>query len=202
MARLNVSMIVSHSRRGFTLTEIAIVLGIVGLILGAIWTAAAHVYQQKKVNQEVQDIQDIVQSVRSLYATRGVIGAVECMNTLLVNSGSLPSNIVTPGPAGVCGAAVHNSWGESVDVGSQTGWGGLPVSPNDFEILVGFPQQTMSSAECVAVLSSIAGSSAASNGLTEVSLGPANTLLPIAAITDPSALNPCANYVTLQFSLK
>ena len=37
-------------RRGFTLTEIAIVLGIVGLILGAIWVAAAAVYNNLRVS--------------------------------------------------------------------------------------------------------------------------------------------------------
>ena len=35
-----------QKKRGFTLTEIAIVLGIIGLILGAIWVAAAAVLQQ------------------------------------------------------------------------------------------------------------------------------------------------------------
>jgi len=34
-------------RRAFTLTKVAILLGIMGLILGGIWTAAAQVYKEK-----------------------------------------------------------------------------------------------------------------------------------------------------------
>jgi prepilin-type N-terminal cleavage/methylation domain-containing protein len=212
-------MKVSSSRRGFTLTEIAVVLGIVGLILGAIWTAAAHVYQQKKVNQEVEEIQDIVQAVRSLYATRGVIGAgtpgvigaAGCMNTLLVSSNSFPSDMVTPGaPADLqCGQpTVHNPFGETVDVGYQTGWSGLQPSPTAFEILVASPAGNMSSAECVAVLSAIVGSSLSSYGLTGVGGGGFATTQTIAGIADPSYFQNCGvvgvapGYFTLQYSLK
>lgn len=58
----------TNFRRGFALTEIAIVLGIIGLILGAIWVAAADVYRTKLIDDEVTDLTIIVQNIRSLYA--------------------------------------------------------------------------------------------------------------------------------------
>jgi prepilin-type N-terminal cleavage/methylation domain-containing protein len=53
-------------RSGFTLTELAIVLGIIGLILGAIWTAAAAVYQNMRVTNAVRDIQTITYNTQNL----------------------------------------------------------------------------------------------------------------------------------------
>jgi prepilin-type N-terminal cleavage/methylation domain-containing protein len=64
-------------KRGFTLTEIAIVLGIIGLILGAIWGAASAVYEKSKIAQAEQGITATASAVRAMYATSlntGVVG--------------------------------------------------------------------------------------------------------------------------------
>src|SRR5882762_1552401 len=62
-----------QEKRGFTLTEIAIVLGIVGLILGAIWVAAAAVYSNLRTSKATTELLNIVQNVRALYATAGAV---------------------------------------------------------------------------------------------------------------------------------
>jgi Tfp pilus assembly protein PilE len=62
-------------RRGFTLTEAAIVLGIVGLILGAIWVAAAAVYNNMRVQKANTALLTAAQTVRSLHATQNAIAA-------------------------------------------------------------------------------------------------------------------------------
>jgi prepilin-type N-terminal cleavage/methylation domain-containing protein len=59
-------------KRGFTLTEIAIVLGVIGIILSAIWAAASSVYQNLRTQQAVQEVQIIVAGYRSLYSVGGV----------------------------------------------------------------------------------------------------------------------------------
>src|SRR5690349_11023145 len=62
-----------EAKRGFTLTEIAIVLGIVGLILGAIWVAAAAVYNNLRTSKGTTELLTVVQNVRALYATSGLV---------------------------------------------------------------------------------------------------------------------------------
>src|SRR5271170_6840773 len=66
--------------RGFTLTEIAIVLGIIGLILGAIWVAAAAVYTNMRTSKTTTELLDIVQNMRAMYATSGTIDPAANMN--------------------------------------------------------------------------------------------------------------------------
>src|SRR3984957_16106234 len=60
-------------RRGFTLTEIAIVLGIIGLILGAIWVAAAAVYNNMRTSKTTTELLDVAQNLRGMYATAGTV---------------------------------------------------------------------------------------------------------------------------------
>jgi type II secretory pathway pseudopilin PulG len=86
-------------RRAFTLTEIAIVLGIVGLILGAIWAAASAVYANLKVSQAQQGIVFAAQQTRALFAGSNQTGAT-----------ASPQNITSPGmfPTSWAGTAVGN----------------------------------------------------------------------------------------------
>jgi len=60
--------------RGFTLTEIAIVLGIAGLILGAVWGAAASVYGNMKISDAQKGITQTALAVRSLYSSSNDTG--------------------------------------------------------------------------------------------------------------------------------
>lgn len=57
-------------RRGFTLTEIAIVLGVVGIIVGGIWAAADNVSETRKENDAVAELQTIVHNMYNLYGGR------------------------------------------------------------------------------------------------------------------------------------
>jgi len=86
-----------QKKRGFTLTEIAIVLGIIGLILGAIWTAAAAVYANQRVAHANTAVLQIVQAVRGLYATANTDAGLTVDN--LVCAKAVPSDMVV----GVCG---------------------------------------------------------------------------------------------------
>jgi prepilin-type N-terminal cleavage/methylation domain-containing protein len=56
-------------RRGFTLTEIAIVLGIVGLILGAVWAAAKNVYSNVNSAKATEITSILIANVRGAYGT-------------------------------------------------------------------------------------------------------------------------------------
>ncbi|MDD5587329.1 MAG: type 4 pilus major pilin [Alphaproteobacteria bacterium] len=54
------------ARRAFTLTETAIVLGVVGIVLGGIWVAAGSVYQKVRVNNAYEEIRLIVDNMHSI----------------------------------------------------------------------------------------------------------------------------------------
>ena len=53
--------------RGFTLTELTIVLGVAGLIIGAIWSATATVMNHKRAYLATQQIGTVVQNIREYY---------------------------------------------------------------------------------------------------------------------------------------
>jgi prepilin-type N-terminal cleavage/methylation domain-containing protein len=94
------------AERGFTLTEIAIVLGIIGLILGAIWVAAAAVYNNMRVSTANTELLQIAQAVRSMYATQTIVDQNADMsfagtgaqgNKTYMLAGVFPSNALDAG---------------------------------------------------------------------------------------------------------
>lgn len=58
---------VDRNRRGFNLIEAAIVLGVIGLIIGGIWIAAAAVSKEHKANQAVAGYLSYVTQVRERF---------------------------------------------------------------------------------------------------------------------------------------
>lgn len=109
-------------RRGFTLTEIAIVLGIIGVILGAIWSAAAMVYANNRTKLAVAETLQIVANYRSIFS-RGLetIGTVDVTCTG-VNNGAFPAEMVkseTPCKTNDLGTYPSSPWGIAVVGGGQ-----------------------------------------------------------------------------------
>lgn len=96
----------SQSIRGFTLTEIAIVLGIIGIILGAIWAAAAMVYENNRTKQAREQTLTIINNWRSIYGSRKVdITNGTDMTQLTVNNSFEPSEMLpVAGTTGACTA--------------------------------------------------------------------------------------------------
>lgn len=133
-------------KRGFTLTEIAIVLGIIGLILGAIWVAAGAVYQNLRVSKAQTELLQITQAIRTLYATQTVVDSVAAQNltTSLIAAKVFPSDSVN-------GNTVNGPWGGStINVISQTG----SLVGDSFSVeFDNIPQSA-----CIALLTSATGS--------------------------------------------
>jgi len=98
----------SREERGFTLTEIAIVLGIIGLILGAIWAAASAVYSNIKVSDAERGITSTAQAVRSMFAASNSTGAAGA-GTIITTPGMLPIEWTTNGAV----PAYGNPWAPS-----------------------------------------------------------------------------------------
>ncbi|MDX2027967.1 MAG: type 4 pilus major pilin, partial [Alphaproteobacteria bacterium] len=128
--------------RGFTLTEIAIVLGIIGLILGAIWVAAAAVYSNMRTSKATTQLLQVTQAVRALYSTSSVTGAGAGNVNItadLIRAGVFPNDTVD-----ITAGTVTNSFGGSIFVSSST----ITTGGDAFSVLFsGVPQSG-----CIAML--------------------------------------------------
>jgi len=58
----------SFSQRGFTLVELAIVMGIIGAITSAIWWAASNTKEAQRENAAINELQTIQQNINNLMA--------------------------------------------------------------------------------------------------------------------------------------
>ncbi|MFA6280104.1 MAG: hypothetical protein WC612_04875 [Bdellovibrionales bacterium] len=56
------------SQRGFSLTETAIVFGVIGLVLAAIWATASVVRERQPIQDTVQLVTEIANNVRGVYS--------------------------------------------------------------------------------------------------------------------------------------
>lgn len=101
--------------RGFTLTELAIVLAVVGVILGAIWVAASKVGMNNKAQRSAAEILQIVDGYRSLYSTRGIdVASATDVTCIGVDSGFFPQNmVVSTCTSGTNTTYPRPSWGGS-----------------------------------------------------------------------------------------
>lgn len=114
-----VQKIMPRQLRGFTLTEAAIVLGIVGLILGAIWVAASAVYNNMRVTTTTTQILQMAQAIRSIHATQQTIpGLTTAAGAVaLAKAGAVPKdmldNPLTP-------TTVTSIWNNTVTIESNS----------------------------------------------------------------------------------
>lgn len=85
-------------KRGFTLTEIAIVLGIIGIILGAIWAAAATVYENMRAERAAGDVLTIVGGWRSIYGAKQVdVADWTDITAATINAKIMPPDMIQTG---------------------------------------------------------------------------------------------------------
>lgn len=125
--------------RGITLTELTIVMMIIGVIMGAIWVAAAAVYRNNRIATTQKQIMVIVQKARSLHgltqgtmldmAIQGTAGAVT-----MAQAGAIPIEMMDdPSNPG----AVKHAWDDDVTFGALNNG----VNGDSFRIgLVDIPQ--------------------------------------------------------------
>lgn len=86
---------------GFNLIEAAIVLGIVGLIVGGIWAAASSAYENMRQQTASKQLLALVQGIRGYYAQAGtdtfdtnasnIVNLGLAPNDMVINAGGTPS---------------------------------------------------------------------------------------------------------------
>lgn len=55
------------SRKGFNLIEAAIVLGVVGVVIGGLWTAASSFYENKRINDTTEGVLSLCSSLTHMF---------------------------------------------------------------------------------------------------------------------------------------
>ncbi|MDR3425278.1 MAG: prepilin-type N-terminal cleavage/methylation domain-containing protein [Alphaproteobacteria bacterium] len=172
-----------HRKKGFTLTEIAIVLGIMGLILGAIWTAASSVYTNMRTTHADTAVMQIVQGTRALFASSQTTGygAATNITTQLVSAGTIPTDLISG--ATVVGPFANGSTGV---IATSDGNGFVVV-------MTAVPPQN-----CIGVLTGVGGSSAdpglfAANAAANAAISAADattTGTPLQQLATPITVTP------------
>ena len=95
--------------KGFSLIEAAIVLAVVGGVIGTIWVSAANMYESYKVNKTAADLQLIVKNAQKLISFRDAeaIGNTDTLASTLLAAGVYPKDWVN-------GNTVKNPFGGEV----------------------------------------------------------------------------------------
>ncbi len=86
------------AQRGFNLIEAAIVLGVVGLVIGGIWVAAAAVQANLRKADASKGLIQIVQNTRNLYYGQSATATAD-ITSQLVSAKALPADFIN-GTAG------------------------------------------------------------------------------------------------------
>jgi prepilin-type N-terminal cleavage/methylation domain-containing protein len=158
------------AKRGFTLTEIAIVLGIIGLILGAVWTAATSVYQSTNATNFAQAIGPYVASMRAYCANNVSICGAPTGTDLPVLQVAVPTRGTFLVPAGNTKIAIA---GSSFDITWQ-----------------GATQGSATAKDCIAMVSGIQ-SLGGVTGATRAAVDAYLTPVASTACTAPGATPSC-----------
>jgi len=81
------------SRAGFTLTEVAIVMGMIGFILGAVWWAASSARETQKGNDALNEMQTVVQNIDGIMMGQTFTTIGNITNNM-IGAQSVPSTYV------------------------------------------------------------------------------------------------------------
>lgn len=89
--------IARRARRGFSLIEAAIVLGVVGAVIGTIWVSAANMYEEYKVSKTVEGIFTTARNIQNLISFRDgeEIGPGVNITATLLSAGVFPKDWVS-----------------------------------------------------------------------------------------------------------
>lgn len=97
----------NRRRRGVTLMELVVVLGVIGVVMGAIWWSAAKTRESQRQNDAVAELNTIAQNIATLMAGRTFSQAVNTdITASLISAEAIPSSYINA----VTATAVDHPW--------------------------------------------------------------------------------------------
>ncbi len=107
-----------RKQAAFTLTEIVIVLGVVGIVLGAIFVAASSARKHVYTNQATDELNMIANNLRNFYSSQAAgnvaTSAWAAATPNMIQSGIFPAEMLSPQPdpgvAPCAGTVANNPW--------------------------------------------------------------------------------------------
>ena len=192
-----------QTQKAFTLTELAIVLGVIGSILGLVWTAAADVIMTNKVRTVNAELVAIANSVRTIFVEQGgVRGTVTTLTPALDRLRAFPLEMRQD--QAVDGGAIFHPWSQIVDAGGlgtvQVGatdcTGAAPATATTPEPCFSVYMKLLPQKACVQVL---APSTLQGTGLKTVVINGTVTSLPIDSNTAKTNCSATTSVNTLQW---
>jgi prepilin-type N-terminal cleavage/methylation domain-containing protein len=196
--------ITPRARHAFTLTELAIVLGVIGMILGAIWSAASSVYSNNRVSKAVTEVISIANGVRATFGTKGSFpaGGLDITQAMVnMNTAYLPNMLETtcPGTGSynvTLNACPVDPWGGgAVQVGYGTGWWGSPDATNSNEFTIMFWDGSVK--DCPAFMAQMVEAASSAH----IVWGYAAPVGATAGAPTVATFESCTGYMTLTFPL-
>ena len=190
----------SNQKKGFSLIEAAIMLAVVGGVIGAIWVAAANMYESHRVNKTVEGILTTVRNIQNLISIRDaeLISAVEVdITSSGINAGVFPKD-----------------WVENSSIRSPLG-GGVDISINPSESRLGIYLSNITKSACIKLtvkvtsIGSLSGS-LGSGPVNRTSLGYMNintasnwhtTVFPVSPQEAETACNQVSNRMFFAYGL-
>ncbi|MBV8061688.1 MAG: prepilin-type N-terminal cleavage/methylation domain-containing protein [Alphaproteobacteria bacterium] len=115
-----------RARRGFTLTEIAIVLLAVGGILSAIWVVGGRVWENYRVNRTLQETVSVIGNIRDANTGRYSWAAATDMTQTLDGQSIFPTEMERT-PTNVGNTAIDHALNGSFGGGVSPNWGSFHV---------------------------------------------------------------------------
>lgn len=157
--------------RGNSLTEVAIVVGVMGVILGGIWAAANYVLEQVKKERFAEQVTMVVNNVRAFYQNQpGIKGTTDDVTADVVENKLVPKEMVASSTT-----ATH-AWGKKFTVAPIVEDGTYKQS---FKITF----EDLKQDPCISVAYYLTGSKAPV-GLTDISIDGSSIKIPIKTVGD------------------
>lgn len=189
----------THRKNGFNLIEAAVVLGVVGLVVGGIWVAAAATKESMKITDTINGVLFMSRNVQQLVSYRDAAGLSDdtVMDSMLIASQAFPASWVS-------GATINHPFGHQITVVNRNDGGPLRFRLDLMQ---------MSVSTCITLITRITGIARIPNRLedrTDIALAyvavnwPSPTLdttsFPVSLSAAKTACNASSNTVSFGFA--